>query len=146
MLIGISADHAGVEMKAFLKEQLEAQGHIVSDFGAYSSDSVDYPDFAHPLAEALSRGALTTGISICGSGNGVSMAMNRHSGVRAALCWLPAIAQLARTHNDANACALPARFIDRETALEIVETFLSAAFEGGRHQRRVEKIDLSYEL
>jgi ribose 5-phosphate isomerase B len=102
---------------------------------------VDYPDFAHPLAEALSKGELKTAITICGSGNGISMTMNRHRNVRAALCWLPEIAQLARAHNDANVCSLPARFIDNETAQKIVTTFLSTAFEGGRHQRRVGKID-----
>ncbi|MDR0694088.1 MAG: ribose 5-phosphate isomerase B [Prevotellaceae bacterium] len=142
MLIGIAADHAGVEMKAFLKKQLEAQGYEVRDFGAYSCDSVDYPDFAHPLAEALSKGTLKIAVSICGSGNGISMTMNRHCGVRAALCWLPEIARLARAHNDANVCSLPARFVDYETAQKIVETFLSTAFEGGRHQRRIEKIEI----
>jgi ribose 5-phosphate isomerase B len=141
MLIGIAADHAGVAMKAFLKHQLEAQGHELRDFGAFSSDSVDYPDFAHPLAEALSKGELKTAITICGSGNGISMTMNRHRHVRAALCWQPEIARLARAHNDANVCSLPARFIDNETAQKIVATFLSTAFEGGRHQRRVEKIE-----
>ncbi|MDR2358898.1 MAG: ribose 5-phosphate isomerase B [Prevotellaceae bacterium] len=142
MLIGIAADHAGVEMKAFLKERLEAQGYELCDFGAYSCGSVDYPDFAHPLAEAISKGELKTAISICGSGNGVSMTLNRHCGVRAALCWLPEVARLARAHNDANVCSLPARFIDNETAQKIVETFLSTAFEGGRHQRRIDKIEI----
>lgn len=142
MLIGIAADHAGVEMKAFLKTQLEAQGYEVCDFGAYSCDSIDYPDVAHPLAEAISKGELKVAISICGSGNGISMTMNRHSGIRAALCWMPEIARLARAHNDANVCSLPARFIDNETAQKIVETFLSTAFESGRHQRRIEKIEM----
>jgi ribose 5-phosphate isomerase B len=141
MLIGMAADHAGVAMKAFLKQQLDAQGYKLCDFGAFSSDSVDYPDFAHPLAEALSKGELKTAITICGSGNGISITMNRHRGVRAALCWLPEIARLARAHNDANVCSLPARFIDNETAQQIVEAFLSTAFEGGRHRRRVEKIE-----
>lgn len=141
MLIGIAADHAGVEMKAFLKERLEAQGYEVRDFGAYSRESMDYPDVAHPLAAALWKGEVQTGISICGSGNGIGMTMNRHRGIRAALCWLPEIARLARAHNDANVCSLPARFIDNATAQKIVETFLSTAFEGGRHQRRIEKID-----
>ncbi|MDR3133142.1 MAG: ribose 5-phosphate isomerase B [Prevotellaceae bacterium] len=142
MLIGIAADHAGVEMKAFLKQQLETQGYVLRDFGAFAAESVDYPDFAHPLAAALSKGELKAGISICGSGNGINMAMNRHRGVRAALCWLPEIARLARAHNDANVCSLPARFIDNDTALTIVQTFLSTAFEGGRHQRRIEKIEV----
>ena len=141
MLIGIAADHAGVEMKAFLKKRLEAQGHELRDFGAYSCDSMDYPDVAHPLAAALLKGEVQTGVSICGSGNGISITMNRHPGIRAALCWLPEIAQLARAHNDANVCSLPARFIDNATAQKIVETFLSTAFEGGRHQRRIEKIE-----
>ncbi|MDR0581348.1 MAG: ribose 5-phosphate isomerase B [Prevotellaceae bacterium] len=141
MLIGIAADHAGVEMKAFLKKRLEAQGHELRDFGAYSCDSMDYPDVAHPLAAALLKGEVQTGISLCGSGNGISITMNRHPGIRAALCWLPEIARLARAHNDANVCSLPARFIDNATAQKIVETFLSTAFEGGRHQRRIEKIE-----
>lgn len=141
MLIGIAADHAGVEMKAFLKKRLETQGYEIRDFGAYSSDSMDYPDVAHPLATALLKGEVQTGVSICGSGNGISMTMNRHCGIRSALCWQPEIARLARAHNDANVCSLPARFIDNATAQKIVETFLSTAFEGGRHQRRIEKID-----
>ena len=141
MLIGIAADHAGVEMKAFLKKRLEAQGHELRDFGAYSCDSMDYPDVAHPLAAALLKEGVQTGVSICGSGNGISITMNRHPGIRAALCWLPEIARLARAHNDANVCSLPARFIDNATAQKIVETFLSTAFEGGRHQRRIEKIE-----
>ena len=109
--------------------------------GAYSSDSMDYPDVAHPLATALLKGDVQTGVSICGSGNGISMTMNRHCGIRSALCWQPEIARLARAHNAANVCSLPARFIDNDTAQKIVDTFLSTAFEGGRHQRRIEKID-----
>jgi ribose 5-phosphate isomerase B len=140
-VVGLASDHAGVALKAALKKQLEAQGYTVHDFGAFSGDSVDYPDYAHPLAAAIAGGEVPVGLSICGSGNGIAMTLNRHRGVRAALCWLPEIARLARAHNDANVCALPARFIDSATAKQIVDVFLSTAFEGGRHQRRIEKIE-----
>jgi ribose 5-phosphate isomerase B len=141
--IGLAADHAGVEMKAFLKQWLEAQGYSVRDFGTHSCESVDYPDFAHPLGEAVSKGELAIGFSFCGSGNGITMTLNRHKGVRAALCWIPEIAALARQHNDANVCSFPARFISNDTAEKIASVFLTTSFEGGRHQRRIEKIELS---
>ncbi len=140
--IGMAADHAGVALKEILKKWLETQGYRITDFGTHSVESMDYPDVAHPLAEAVSKGELETAISLCGSGNGISMALNRHRGVRAALCWIPEIAQLARQHNDANVCSLPARFIDEETAKKIITDFLHTDFEGGRHQRRIEKIEL----
>ena len=138
--IGISSDHAGVQLKEKVKEHLEKNGFFVRDFGPESEDSVDYPDFAHPLAEAVEKNHLDLGITICGSGNGVAMAANKHPGVRAALAWDPELAKLGRSHNNANVLALPARFINEEIALKAVDEFLQTEFEGGRHQRRVGKI------
>lgn len=140
-LIGIAADHAGYELKEILKIELTHMGYEVKDFGTNSAESMDYPDVAHPLALAVSKGEIPVGITICGSGNGISMSANKHAGVRAALCWTPEIARLARTHNDANILSLPARFISTVTAKEILATFLKSEFEGGRHQKRVNKID-----
>ena len=139
--IGIASDHAGFEMKEAIKKFLEEHHVKVTDFGTNSSQSMDYPDVAHPLATAVQNGTLPLGIAICGSGNGISMTLNKHKGVRAALCWNTELAQLARNHNDANIFSLPARFIETATAIRIVETFLSSAFEGGRHLNRVYKID-----
>lgn len=139
-LIGIAADHAGYELKETLKPMLEEMGYEVKDFGTHSTESMDYPDVAHPLAEAVENGTLRCGIAICGSGNGISMTVNKHKGVRAALCWSEELAALARQHNDANILSLPARFISADLAKNIVKTYLSSDFEGGRHQRRVEKI------
>ena len=138
--IAIGCDHAGFPYKAAIITHLEHTGISVQDFGASSADSVDYPDFAHPVAEAVSEGRADLGILLCGSGNGVAITANKHQTVRAALCWLPEIAALARQHNNANALALPVRFISQETALEIVDAFLENSFEGGRHARRVGKI------
>lgn len=138
--IAIAADHAGYDLKEAIKEHFTKHGYIFKDFGTNSGESVDYPDFAHPLAESVENGTYKRGITICGSGNGISMAANKHQGVRAALCWIPEIAALARQHNAANVCSLPARYISSEKAIEIVNTFLTTDFEGGRHQRRVEKI------
>ncbi len=143
--IGIACDHAGYQMKEFLVGYLDSKGFDVYDFGTDSEESVDYPDYAHPLADAIERGELPRGIALCGSGNGISMTLNKHQGIRAALCWTPELAALARQHNDANVCSLPARFIDNVTAAEIVDKFLSSEFEGGRHQRRVEKIPVPQE-
>lgn len=140
--IGIACDHAGYQMKEFLVGRLDATGWDVHDFGTHDEESVDYPDFAHALGAAIDSGELPLGIALCGTGNGISMALNKHPKVRAALCWEPEIATLARQHNDANVCSLPARFVENSTALEIVELFLDTPFEGGRHQRRVEKIPL----
>ena len=112
----------------------------MKDFGAFSSESSDYPDFAHPMAEAVENGNYDFGISICGSGNGISMTVNKHPGIRAALSWTPEIARLARSHNDANVLSLPARFISKEEAYQITDVFFSTDFEGGRHQRRIDKI------
>jgi len=141
--IGIAADHAGFETKALLKQWLQSEGYEIRDFGTHSSESMDYPDVAHPLATAISKGELELGIALCGTGNGVNMALNRHRGIRAALCWTPEIAQFARTHNNANICVLPARYLSLETAQIIVKIFLNTAFAGGRHQRRIDKIELS---
>ncbi len=141
--IALACDHAGYELKEFLKDFLQEEGYAVTDFGTHSSESADYPDFAHPLAKAVAAGTCDQGISICGSGNGINMTVNKHSEIRSALCWNPEIASLARRHNDANVCALPARFLTQEEARKIVEIFLSSDFEGGRHLRRVQKIPLS---
>jgi len=139
-LIGIAADHAGYEMKEILKMELAAAGYEVMDFGTHSSESMDYPDVAHPLASAVESGEVSFGVAICGSGNGISMTVNKHAGIRAALCWTPELASLARAHNNANILSLPARFISIETAKEILSAFLTSDFEGGRHLRRVNKI------
>jgi ribose 5-phosphate isomerase B len=139
--IGIASDHAGFELKKELVKFFETQGSVVYDYGTHSSQSVDYPDFAHPLASAVESGACDYGVAICGSGNGINMSVNHHKNIRGALCWLPELAELARQHNNANILSLPARFISKETAIEIVKTFFTTDFEGGRHQKRVEKID-----
>jgi ribose 5-phosphate isomerase B len=138
--IAIGCDHAGFPYKARIVELLRARGIAVEDFGTHSEDSVDYPDFVHPVAEAVESGSAELGIVMCGSGNGVAMTTNKHQGIRAALCWTPELAELAQQHNNANVLALPVRFIAEETAVAIVEAFLRATFEGGRHGRRVEKI------
>ena len=140
--IGIAADHAGYEMKEFIVGWLDSQDYEVHDFGCSGPESCDYPDFAHPLGFAIDNGELPRGITLCGSGNGISMAINKHPKVRAALCWNVEIGELARLHNDANVCSLPARFIDNTEAVKILEKFLNTGFEGGRHQRRVDKIPL----
>ena len=140
--IAICNDHAGYELKNKVVEFLEGEGtEEIKDFGSFSAESCDYADFAHPMASAIKRGEFDFGISICGSGNGISMTLNKHLGIRAALCWKPEIAALARQHNDANILSLPARFVSESEALDIIETFFMSEFEGGRHQRRVEKID-----
>jgi ribose 5-phosphate isomerase B len=139
--IQIGSDHAGVELKASIKSYLEAQGYSVQDFGTHNTDSMDYPDVAHPVANAVLSDANSLGILICGSGNGVCLTANKHQGIRAALCWLPELGALARQHNNANILCLPARFISEQTAKEIVDAYLNAEFEGGRHQNRVSKVD-----
>lgn len=138
--IGIASDHAGYGLKETLKEYLTAQGVKVEDFGAHSADAADYPDYAHPLAQAIDSGRLSWGIAICGSGQGVCMTVNKYPGVRAALVWDQEGAQLTRQHNDANILCLPARTLEGGQAEKIVEVFFSSAFEGGRHARRVNKI------
>lgn len=138
--IGICSDHAGFELKEFVRHWLEAKGWEYKDFGTYSTESCDYPDFAHPLAAAVESGECYPGIAICGSGNGISMTLNKHQGIRAALCWKPALAELARQHNDANILVMPGRFISTEEADQIMNGFFNSQFEGGRHQRRIDKI------
>lgn len=138
--IGLAADHAGFEMKEFVVGYLTGAGYAVKDYGCYSEQSVDYPDFAHALAHGIERGEVELGFAFCGSANGISIALNKHAAVRAALCWIPEIATLARSHNDANVCSIPARFVDQISAANIVDAFLAASFEGGRHQVRVDKI------
>ena len=139
--IAIGGDHAGYGLKAALIEKLEKDGNHVKDFGPESEASVDYPDYVHPLATAVHSGEFDYGIAICGSGQGVTMTANKHEGIRAALCWTPEIAGLARSHNNANILCLPARFISEADAATCVDIFFSESFEGGRHQRRVEKIN-----
>ena len=138
--IGLASDHAGFELKQHVIAWLEAKGWAYKDFGTYSSDSCDYPDFAHPLAQAVEGGECYPGIAICGSGEGISMTLNKHQGIRAALCWRSDIAHLSRLHNDANVLVMPGRFIDAETADGIMEEFFASDFEGGRHEKRVAKI------
>ena len=137
----IGSDHAGFEMKEVLKEYLSALGYTVKDEGTYNSDRTDYPDYAHRLAEDLLNKEAEIGVFLCGSANGVSMAANKHRGVRSAIAWNAELAQLARTHNDANVLSLPARYISMKEAKEILDAFLQAEFEGGRHEARVKKID-----
>jgi ribose 5-phosphate isomerase B len=143
MKISIGCDHAGYDYKEAIKNTLEDHGHIICDHGPYSSDSVDYPEFAHPVAQHVSDAVSEYGILICGSGNGVSMTANKHNNVRAALCWTKEIAQLAREHNNANIICIPARFTSIHQAIQMVDVFLKTAFEGGRHERRVGKISLN---
>lgn len=138
--IAIGGDHAGFYYKTAVIEKLKSIVAELKDFGPFSLDSCDYPDFVHPLATAVENKEFDLGIVICGSGNGVNMVANKYQGIRSALVWEEELAELARSHNDANVLAIPARFISLETALEIVETFISTEFEGGRHQRRVDKI------
>ena len=141
MNILVSNDHAGVELKNAVKELLENKGYVVENLGDNSGESVDYPDIIHPLAKEISQNREKKGIIMCGTGNGVSMVANKYEGVRAGLCWSKEIAALIRKHNDANVLSLPARFLSIKEALEIVEVFLETDFEGGRHERRVDKID-----
>lgn len=138
MLLAIGCDHAGFELKEYLKANVKNIEWI--DVGCYSSDSVDYPDYAHAVAHSIESGECALGILICGSGNGISIAANKHAGIRAAIAWKPELAALARQHNNANILSLPARFISHQEALEIVSVFLESNFEGGRHQKRVDKI------
>ncbi len=140
MKIAIGNDHAGTGYKQAIVAYLEKEGHKVMNFGTDALDSVDYPDFVHPVAEAVSNKEADFGILICGSGNGVSMTANKHKSIRAALCWTKEIAELAREHNDANILSIPARYTSEPQAIAMVETFLHTPFEGGRHQRRVDKI------
>jgi len=139
--IAVGSDHAGFEYKEAIKKMLLADGWQVEDKGTYSAESTDYPDYAHPVAEMVASGKATTGVLVCGSGEGVCMTANKHQGIRAALCWNEEVASLARQHNNANIICLGARFVSIELAEKMVNIFLTTAFEGGRHERRVEKID-----
>ncbi|MBW7867836.1 MAG: ribose 5-phosphate isomerase B [Brumimicrobium sp.] len=140
IIIPIGADHAGFQLKEAVKEYFSKLGYQFKDYGTYSEDSIDYPDYGHPVAEHVLNNPGTLGIVICGSGNGINMTVNKHQGIRGALCWNEEIVALARQHNDANIIALPGRFISKEEGIKFVEIFLNTAFEGGRHQRRVDKI------
>jgi ribose 5-phosphate isomerase B len=143
MKISIGNDHAGPDYKKAIVKILEAKGYQVTNYGTDTFDSVDYPDFAHPVATDVEEGKAEYGIVICGSGNGIAMTVNKHAGVRAGLCWTKEIAYLTRLHNNANVLSIPARFTSIEQAIEIVDTFLNTKFEGGRHQNRVDKIACS---
>ena len=143
MIIGICSDHAGVEYKTKLISYLLGKGHEVVNFGTDSEESVDYPDFAHPLAEAVEKGEVDRGIALCGTGNGMAITLNHHRGIRAGLAWNTAIAGLIRRHNDANVLVMPARFISYRMAVSIVRTYLTTEFEGGRHLRRIARIPVA---
>ena len=140
MKLAIGSDHAGFLLKEKIKKHLENKANEVKDFGCYSEERADYPDFAHPVAEGVEKKAFDFGILVCGSGNGISMAANKHKGIRSAVCWSEELAKQARQHNDANIIALPARFIKEEEAIKCVDAFLKEKFEGGRHADRVKKI------
>ncbi len=141
--IAIAADHAGYSLKELLKVWLLENNYIVTDFGTNSSESCDYADFAHPMANSVEKMENLIGISVCGSGNGINMTVNKHKGIRAALCWNREIAILARAHNNANVCSLPARFISNDEAFDIIRSFLITPFDGGRHLNRINKIPIS---
>lgn len=140
--LAIASDHAGYLMKLRIIKHLEEKGYELKDFGTNSTESVDYPDFGHPMAEAVEAGDFHFGISLCGSGNGINMVTNKYKGIRGALCWNGEISRMARLHNDANICSLPARYIDMDTALEIIDAFLETEYEGGRHDIRLSKIPI----
>jgi ribose 5-phosphate isomerase B len=142
LTIAIGGDHAGYDLKSILISKLENEGHHVKDFGPFNGEAVDYPDYIHPLATAVHSGEFNFGVAICGSGHGVTMVANKHAGIRAALCWRPELAALARSHNDANVLCLPARWISQEDAEAALDVFLMERFEGGRHKRRVDKINI----
>lgn len=142
-IIPIGCDHAGFQMKQEIIKHLTAKGYEMEDFGCYSEESIDYPDYGHPVASKVEANKGMLGILICGSGNGINMTANKHAGIRSALCWKKELAELARQHNDANIIALPARFVSNEEALEMVDVFLTTTFEGGRHANRVNKIACS---
>lgn len=140
--IAIASDHAGFALKKRIEKYMTELGYEMVDYGTYSEESCDYPDFAHPAADAVESNECEFGIGMCGSGNGMQITLNKHQGIRAALCWLPELGELAKQHNNANFLVLPARFVTEEEALRILDAYLAAKFEGGRHQRRVDKIPL----
>lgn len=139
--IVIACDHAGFDTKVIVKKHLYEKGYEVVDLGTNSAESVDYPEYGHKLGVSIESGDFKIGISICGSGNGINMVVNRHRGVRAAICWSAKVSEMARKHNDANVCSIPARYVSDEKALEIIDIFLETEFEGGRHERRINQID-----
>ena len=141
-VIAVASDHAGYELKNTVIEHLKLKGYAIKDFGCYSKESCDYPDFAHPLAQAVERGEHKRGIVFCGSGNGINMTVNKYQGIRSAVCWSNELAMLARHHNDANICSIPARFITKEEAISISDIFLSEHFDGGRHLNRILKVPI----
>ena len=138
--VGLASDHAGYKLKQFVKEYLDKKGYAYHDFGTYSEESCDYADFAHPLAYAVESGECYPGIAICGSGEGISMTLNKHQGIRAGLSWIPEIAHLCRQHNNANILVMPGRFINNDMAARIMDEFFATDFEGGRHQKRIDKM------
>lgn len=140
MKVAIGSDHAGYDLKEYLKEYLTSKGYEVLDKGPYSDERCDYPDFAHQVATAIENNSVDFGVLMCGSGNGINMAANKHQEIRSALCWIPEIAALAKQHNNANICTLPARYLSKEEAVAILDAYLNAEFEGGRHEGRVAKI------
>ena len=142
MKIALAADHAGYRIKEVIKDFLIKEGNEIKDFGCFSDESTDYPNFAHPIAAAVEAGKFDTGFTVCGSGNGINMIANKYPGIRSALCWNENISCLAKAHNNANICALPGRFVSESEAVLIVKTFLSTPFDGGRHKRRIDKISL----
>jgi len=141
--IAVASDHAGYELKNIISEHLKLKGFSIKDFGCYSNESCDYADFAHPLAAAIERGEVKRGLVFCGSGNGINMTVNKHQGIRSAICWNSELASLSRHHNDANICSMPARFISKEQAIEITDVFLKEPFDGGRHLNRINKIPVA---
>jgi len=140
MKIAVACDHAGYETKLQLLDYLRQEGHVVLDLGTFSPEPADYPEFGHAIAQCVAEGQVDFGISLCGSGNGINMTANKHPQIRSALCWNAEIAELARRHNNANICALPARFITADEARRIAGVFITAPFDGGRHQLRIDKI------
>ena len=141
--VGLASDHAGFALKQYVKAYLDERHIPYKDYGTYSEDSCDYPDYGHALARGIEQGEVYPGIGICGSGEGICMTLNKHQDIRAGLCWIPEIAHLIRQHNNANVLVMPGRFIDNDMARKIMDEFLSTEFEGGRHQRRVNKIPLT---
>ena len=140
MVIGLASDHAAFKLKQYVKQYLEEKGLEYKDYGTYTEDRCNYAEFGHALAEGIERGEVYPGIAMCGSGEGISMTLNKHQGIRAGLCWIPEIAHLIRQHNDANVLVMPGRFIDNDTAKGIMDEFLNTPFEGGRHEARVASI------
>ena len=140
--IVVACDHAGYETKVVVIKHLSEKGHEVFDLGTNSTKAVDYPKYGHMLGEQIQSGNFKVGISICGSGNGINMVVNKHPGVRAAICWNVEISEMARRHNDANVCSIPARYVDKDETIKIIDKFLATGFDGGRHERRINKIDL----